>query len=141
MGAIDTSSELGARAEQRLRSDRTIWLATVGLDGAPDVRPGWFLWDGESFLLFSKPTAANVRDIASNPDVCLHLDPDEWGENVVIVTVRARIAPDRPRADETPAFVEKYAWGFERFEFTASEYADEYSTPITVAFESLRTYY
>ena len=141
VGAIDISSELGARAEQRLRSERTIWLATVALDGAPDVRPVWFLWDGASFLLFSKPTAAKLRAIAANPDVCLHLDPDEWGENVVIVTGKARIAPERPRADETPAFVEKYSWGFERFRFTASEYADEYSTPVSIVFESLRTYY
>jgi PPOX class probable F420-dependent enzyme len=141
LGAIDTSDELGARAERRLRSERTIWLATVAPDATPSVRPVWFVWDGDSVLLFSKPNAAKVRHIAANPSVCLHLDPDEWGENVVIVTGEARIAPDHPPADETRAYVEKYAWGFERLETTPSEYARAYSTPILIGFRGLRTYY
>ena len=141
MGAIDTGTELGARAEQRLRSERTIWLCTVAPDGAPSVRPVWFLWDGVTLLLFSRPRAAKVAHIAANANVCLHLDPDEWGENVVIVSGRARIAPDHPPADQTAAFVDKYAWGFDRFGFSAGEYAEDYSTAILVEVESLRTYY
>lgn len=141
MGAIDTSTELGARAERRLRDDRTIWLTTVGPHGAPMSRPAWFLWDGEHFLLYSQPGAAKVRHIEANPHVSLHLDADEWGESVVIVSGHARLAPDHPRADETPAFVAKYGWGFERFGFSASEYADDYSMPILVTLERLNTYY
>jgi PPOX class probable F420-dependent enzyme len=141
LGAIDTSTELGLRADQRLRSERTIWLATVSPEGATSVRPVWFVWDGESFVIFSKPTAAKVRDIAANPQVCLHLETDEWGENVVIVTGRARIAPDHPPVDETQAYVEKYAWGFDRLGVDAHDYAEEYSTPIVIALERLRTYY
>lgn len=105
------------------------------------MRPVWFVWDGESILIFSKPTAAKVRDIEANPEVCLHLETDEWGENVVIVAGRARIAPDHPPVDETPAYVEKYAWGFERLGVDAHDYAEEYSTPVVIAFERLRTYY
>jgi PPOX class probable F420-dependent enzyme len=141
LSTIDTSSELGARAERRLRSERTIWLATVAPDGAPSVRPVWFVWDGESFLVFSQPTSAKVRHIVANPKVCLHLDPDAWGENVVIVSGEARVAPDHPPADQTVAYVEKYAWGFERLGVSASDYASDYSTPILIAFKHLRTYY
>ena len=141
MGTIDTNTELGARAEQRLRSERTIWLITVAPDGTPSVRPVWFVWDGECFLVFSRPNAAKVRHIAENPKVCLHLDADDWGENIVIVSGEARVAPDHPPADQTPAYVEKYAWGFERLELSASAYADDYSMPILIAFERLRTYY
>ena len=141
MGAIDTSTELGARADRRLRTERTIWLATVDQDGAPSVRPVWFLWDGETFLLYSQPGVAKVRHIEAKPSVSLHLDADEWGESVVIVEGRARIASDHPRADEMPDFVEKYGWGFERFGFSANEYADDYSLPILVAFERLNAYY
>ena len=141
VGAIDTSTELGARAEQRLREERTIWMCTVGANGAPLVRPAWFLWDGERFVMYSEPGAAKVRHVEANPRVSLHLDPDEWGENVVIVTGRARVAPEEPRADKNEAFVEKYGWGFDRFGFTAAEYGADYSTPIVVEFERLRTYY
>jgi len=101
----------------------------------------WFVWDGESFLIFSQPNAAKVDHINANPSVCLHLDPDEWGENIVIVGGEARIAPDHPPADRTASYVEKYAWGFERLEVSVSEYASDYSTPILIAFKHLRTYY
>ena len=141
VGAIDTSTELGARAEQRLREERTIWMCTVGANGAPLVRPAWFLWDGERFVMYSEPGAAKVRHVEANPRVSLHLDPDEWGENVVIVTGRARVAPEEPPADKNEAFVEKYGWGFDRFGFTAAEYGADYSMPIVVEFERLRTYY
>jgi len=141
VGAIDITSELGERAEQRLRRERTIWLATVAPDGTPSVRPVWFVWDGDTFLVFSQPTSAKVRHIAANPSVCLHLDPDEWGENVVIVSGEARMAPDHPLADETPAYLEKYAWGFERLGVSASDYASDYSVPILITFKHLRTYY
>jgi PPOX class probable F420-dependent enzyme len=141
VGTIDTSTELGARAEQRLRSERTIWLVTVADDGSPHVRPLWFVWGGSSFLVFSRPKAAKVRHIVENPNVSLHLDADEWGENVVIVSGTARIASEHRAADKTPAYVEKYAWGFERLGVSAREYATEYSTPILIDFERLRTYY
>ncbi len=141
VGVIDTSNELAARAEQRLRSERTIWLATVAPDGAPVIRPVWFVWDGHSFLVYSQPSAAKVRHISANPRVCLHLESDAWGENIVIVTGEARVAPDHPPADQTVAYVEKYAWGFERLGVSASEYAGDYSTPILITFGRLRTYY
>ena len=57
--------------------------------------PLWFVWDGENFLIFSQPNKAKVRQINANPKVCLHLDPDAWGENIVIVSGEARIAPDQ----------------------------------------------
>lgn len=141
LGAIDTSSDLGARAEHRLRNERTVWLVTVAPDGSPSVRPVWFVWDGESFLVFSQPNAAKVRHIAENPKVCLHLDADAFGENIVIVNGEARIAPDHPPADQTAAYVEKYGWGFDRLGVSASAYAADYSTPILIAFGHLRSYY
>ncbi len=141
VGVIDTSTELGSRAEQRLRSDWTIWLATVAPDGAPAVRPVWFVWDGDRFLIYSQPGAAKVRHISANPRICLHLESDTWGENIVIVTGEAHVAPDHPPADQTVAYVEKYASGLERLGVSASEYAADYSTPILITFGRLRTYY
>lgn len=46
------------QADQRLRSERTIWLSTVDAAATHWVRPVWFLWDGERILVYSKPTAA-----------------------------------------------------------------------------------
>ena len=126
--------------EERLRAERTIWLATVDADGAPAVRPVWFLWEAGELFLYSKPTAAKVRHIEENPHVCLHLDPNEWGENVVIVFGEARFAPDRPRADECAPYIEKYRDGLERFELTAPGLGDDYSVAIAVEPRRFLTY-
>jgi hypothetical protein len=40
---LDTTSEAGARAEERLRNEGVAWLATVRPDGQPRSVPVWFL--------------------------------------------------------------------------------------------------
>jgi PPOX class probable F420-dependent enzyme len=126
--------------DARLRQDRTIWLATVDGDGVPFVRPVWFRWDGDHVLLYSRPTAAKVRHISRNPHVCLHLDPNEWGENVVIVAGEARLTDEYPRADEVGGYIEKYRDGLERFGLTAEQLGDDYSVAIEVTPTHFVTY-
>ncbi len=128
------------QAERRLRSERTIWLATVDAGATPWVRPVWFLWDGERILVYSKPTAAKVRHIETNPRVCLHLDPNEWGEDVVILTGEALLARERPRADASGPYIEKYRDALERFGMTAKQLGDEYSVPIEIEPTRILTY-
>ena len=50
---LDTTSEAGSRAEERLRNEEIAWLTTVRPDGQPQSVPVWFLWDGEGFLVYS----------------------------------------------------------------------------------------
>ncbi len=105
---IDTTSEFGARVAQRLKQEGIIWLTTVRSDGTPQPSPVWFLWDGETFLIYSQPGAPKVRNIARSPKVALHLNGDAWGYNIVILTGDARILEDAPSPTEVPAFVGKY---------------------------------
>ncbi len=105
---IDTTSEFGARVAQRLQQEGIIWLTTVRSDGTPQPSPVWFLWDGETFLIYSQPGAPKVRNIARSPKVALHLNGDAWGYNIVILTGDARILEDAPPPTEVPAFVGKY---------------------------------
>ena len=51
---IDPSTDFGARVERRLRDEIVIWLVTVGPSGAPEPAPVWFLWDGQSFVVYSR---------------------------------------------------------------------------------------
>ena len=71
---LDPSKPAHTRAEQRLRSERIAWLTTVRADGQAQSSPVWFLWDGQTFLLYSQPGAQKVRNLAANPKVALHLD-------------------------------------------------------------------
>lgn len=105
---IEPATEFGARIARRLRQDAIIWLTTVRGDRTPQPSPVWFLWDGETFLIYSQPDTPKLRNIAQSPTVALHLHTDAGGGDVVIVTGEARIVPDAPPAHEVAAFAQKY---------------------------------
>ena len=52
---LDVTTEWGQHAEQRLRTNIIGWLTTVGSDGRPYTVPVWFLWEGNTVLIFSQP--------------------------------------------------------------------------------------
>ena len=109
MGAlIDTTTEFGARAARRLRQDRIGWLVTVSRDGSPQPNPVWFLWDGESILVYSEPGRAKLRNIEANPRVALHLDSRSSGDDIVIVIARGAVDPTAPPVHQNPAYAAKY---------------------------------
>ena len=92
-----------------MREELIGWLITTSPDGTPQPVPVWFLWDRpDSFLVYSKPGTAKLRNIAERPRVALHLDGDGKGGDIVVVLGDAALADDPP-AHEVPAYVEKYA--------------------------------
>jgi len=80
---LGTTSEAGARAEERLRSEEVARRATVRPDGQPQSVPVWFLWDGEGFLVYSRPGARKLRNIEANPKINLNLNSNANGGDVV----------------------------------------------------------
>jgi PPOX class probable F420-dependent enzyme len=135
--AIDTSSAFGRRAERRLREEVIAWLVTVSRSGMPRPVPVWFLWEGESFLIYSRPDSPKVRNIERNPRVALHLDGNGRGGDIVVVTGEAAVSSDDPSADQVPAYVEKYRELIDRNGWTAHSFASDYSLPIRVRFGAL----
>jgi PPOX class probable F420-dependent enzyme len=63
-----------SHAERRLREEEIAWLTTVRADGQPQSVPVWFLWDGETFLVYSQPGRQKLRNIATNPRLGLNLN-------------------------------------------------------------------
>ncbi len=62
-----------------LAQEPVAWLGTTGPDGQAALVPTWFVWDGASFLVVSKPDARKVRNARRNPRVMLgiaSLGPD-----------------------------------------------------------------
>lgn len=129
---LDTGSEFGARVARRLREETIIWLTTVRADGRPQPSPVWFLWDGETVLIYSQPDKPKVRNIARNPKVALHFDGNGRGGDIVVLDGEARVAPDAPPADLIPELVEKYREGIARLGGTPASFAREYSVAIRV---------
>src|SRR5207248_10605972 len=66
--------------EERLRSEIMLWLSSVRPDGHPHLVPVWFLWNGETILIFSKPDQ-KIRNLRQNPNVVVSLDTAEQGDD------------------------------------------------------------
>ncbi|WP_199174707.1 pyridoxamine 5'-phosphate oxidase family protein [Halegenticoccus soli] len=76
--------------EERMRSDRNYWVATVGPRGRPHARPVWGVWVDGAFHCGGGETRW-ARNLASNPEIAVHR---ESGDEVVIVEgVAEKLAP------------------------------------------------
>ncbi|HET6171481.1 MAG TPA: TIGR03667 family PPOX class F420-dependent oxidoreductase [Gaiellales bacterium] len=135
---IDTSTPFGRRTERRLREEKVAWLVTTSDDLTPQPVPVWFLWDRPaSFLLYSKPGTAKLRNVAERPRVALHLDGNGEGGDVVVVLGAAALSDDPP-AHQVPAYVEKYAGFIARNSWTPESFAADYSVPVRIEASRLR---
>ena len=105
---LDVTTEWGQHAEQRLRSNIIAWLTTVGSDGRPYTAPVWFLWDGNTILIFSQPQKQKIRNLRKNARVTLALDDTKQGDDVVIVEGTAELLDNPEISVMLPAYVAKY---------------------------------
>jgi PPOX class probable F420-dependent enzyme len=128
----DAASDFGRRVRRRLQDEQIIWLSTVGADGTPQPNPVWFLWEGETLLIYSLPDAARLAHIARNPRVALHFDGNGQGGDIVVLAGEARVAPEDGPADAHAAFVAKYAEKIARSFGAPAHFAARYSTPLRV---------
>ncbi len=129
---IDRSTPFGARVHDRLQNDRMVWFTTVGTDGTPRPAPVWFLWDGETVLVYSKPSSLKLKHIERNPRVSLNLDGDGRGGDIVVITGSAKVDPSTPPANEVASYVEKFHAGILRIGMTHTAFAHAFSVPIRV---------
>ena len=129
---LDTTTEFGRRVARRLREELIAWLVTVRPDQSPQPVPVWFLWDEETFLVYSQPDTPKLRNIARSPRVALHLDGNGTGGDIVVLTGEARVVPDAPPANEIPAYVEKYRQGMTGIGMTPETFARAYSVALRV---------
>ena len=137
---IDPATEKGARADARLRSEHVAWLVTVGADGTPLPTPVWFLWDGDTVLVYSQREKPKLRHITANPRVALAMRTDELGDDIVVITGDAAVDPLAPAADQMPAYVEKYSGLIARLGADPAGFAGEYSVPIRIRPTKLRAW-
>ena len=120
-----------AHVNQRLQTDYIIWFATIHGD-RPHLVPVWFLWDGTSILIFSKPNTVKVRDIRKNSNVTLALEAGNEGDDVVLIEGEAVLLDPAAVSATLPAYVQKYAQLLQDMGVNAQAMAAEYSQPIRV---------
>lgn len=132
------TTPFGERVARRLRDEKIIWLTTTGADGTPQPFPVWFLWESDTFLMYTLPNAARLAHIQRNPRVALHFDGDRNGGDIIVFTGEARVNPDESPADQTPAYVEKYQAFIARSFGTPAQFAAKYPVPLRITPTKLR---
>ena len=136
---IDLSTPFGKAVQRHLEREYAIWLTTVDSSGTPQPRPVWFIWQDDSFLIFSKPNAYKVKHIARNPKVALHFNTDESGDqHVMVFTGEAAFDDACPPAHLVTAYFEKYKDGIASLNMTPEGFSMEYSRAIRIKPAELR---
>ena len=130
---IDLTSTFGQAVKEHLKNQYVIWLTTVDSNLTPQPRPVWFIWEDESFLIFSQAKAHKVAHIKKNPKVALHFNTDESGDkHVIVFTGEASIDTNCPPAYQADAYFEKYKQGISDLDLTPEEFSNEYSVALRI---------
>ena len=129
--ALDLSQPFGVKADRRLREDLMIWISSVRPDGRPHTVPVWFLWDGATLLIFSKPDQ-KVRNLQHDPRVMLGLDNTKDGSDVILIEGEATLLPPGEIDTTFPPYAAKYAGRFQRLNWSAENMATTYTQAIRI---------
>lgn len=128
---IDTTTEFGERTVRRLDQELIGWLTTVDASGGPQPTPVWFVWDGETALIYSQPNTPKLRNIAANPRVSLNLDGNKTGGDIIVLTGEARVDESAPASSAVSAYQTKYLNAIvHELKMTPESFAQEYSVPV-----------
>jgi PPOX class probable F420-dependent enzyme len=135
---IDPSTDFGKKVIFRLNDEEIIWLTTVADDLTPQPNPVWFLWDGESILIYTQASSKKVVNLLKRPRVSLNFDATDTGEDVVVFTGTAEFDSDAPPVDENRPYVEKYRLGLAALGSSPEQMGQEYNIKIRVRPDKVR---
>jgi PPOX class probable F420-dependent enzyme len=127
----DTTTEFGARVERRLRDEAIAWLTIVDPNGTPQPAPIWFVWDGESALIYSDRNAKRLAHLRKNPKVALQFDSDGNGGDIVVLTGEVTEDPGAPAPVDNPPYLAKYGDKIANASWTTPEvFAETFGIPL-----------
>ena len=121
-----------ADLDVRLRTEPIAWLTTVGPDGAPHIVPVWFLWDGEGFVVFSKPHARKVDNVSRNGRVMLAIGKPEDDFDVQLVEGDAMLLETAATRHLGVSIAGKYHEWMRAVGLTIDDFVSTYSQTIRV---------
>ncbi|HMS00498.1 MAG TPA: TIGR03667 family PPOX class F420-dependent oxidoreductase [Anaerolineales bacterium] len=137
---LNLNTKFGRVAKKHLKNEYFVWLTTVDSTGTPQPRPVWFIWEKDSFLIFSQEKAYKLKHIRKNPQVSLHFNSaDQQGDKrLIIFTGTAKTEKRSLPAHKVRAYMKKYKEGIKGLGTSPEQFSDEYSVAIRVAPAKLR---
>ncbi len=137
--SIDFKSDFGQKALAQLQDEHVVWLTTVGAKtDTPQPNVIWFLYQEDDVVIYTKPGAQRLENIAKNPKVSLNFNSPEDGEAMTVFTGTAIVDPAIKSVIHNQAYVEKYERWMENIGMTPQQMNDEFSVPIRITLEKLR---
>ncbi|WP_369166660.1 pyridoxamine 5'-phosphate oxidase family protein [Streptomyces sp. R28] len=92
----------------RLEKEMDVWVATADTDGLPCLVPLWFVWDGESLWLATRPTTPTGRNLRDGGRARLALGDTL---DVVLIDGDAQVyAAEEVPGAAAEAFLAKTGW-------------------------------
>jgi PPOX class probable F420-dependent enzyme len=134
----DAPPAFANHARRRLEQDLVAWLTTVGNDGAPQPNPIWFLWEGETILVYNRPDAHRLAHIHHRPEVAFNFDGNGRGGDIVVITGRAELLDGLPLPHELPAYLAKYSEDMIRVSGSPEAFSRAYPVPLRIHPRRLR---
>ena len=98
----------------------------------------WFVWDGETLLVYSEPNTHKLRHVERSPKVSVNFNTDFDGEHVGVLTGEARVDPDAPPPDENSDYLAKYGRGIAALGMTPAEVARDYNVALRITPRKMR---
>ena len=137
---IDFKSKLGRKALKHLKQEYFIWLTTVDSKGTPQPRPVWFVLEGDTLVIYSKPSAFKLKHILNNPNVSMHFNTQDpkGEEDVIVFSGISKIDPKGEPVNKNAAYMRKYRTGIKGLNSTPQQFTQEYSTVIRIKLTALR---
>lgn len=127
---MDGNDLARVRLRRFLETEPVLWLSSVSEGGAPHLVPTWFVWDGTTVVIVSKPGAVKVRNLRANPRAMLAVGDAEDDFDVGLLEARAVLSPE-PTPPGLPAgFAAKYAARIDELRLTPAQFAQIYSQVI-----------
>jgi PPOX class probable F420-dependent enzyme len=128
---LDLSDPKQAHIDERLRNNKIGWIISVRPDNRPHTAAVWYVWDGATILMFSKPKNQKVVNIRANPNVILALDDTNEGDDPIAFEGTAALVDD-VSIDQTQAYLDKYGDQIREFNWTPQSMAADYSQAIRI---------
>lgn len=79
-----TTVDLDRVKSEAARLSMWAHVATVGVDGAPDVTPVHPCWEGDTIWFMSGVSSVKARNIAQNAEVAMHWQVTEAGDGLEV---------------------------------------------------------
>jgi PPOX class probable F420-dependent enzyme len=137
MFRLDPADPDQARALERLSNDTVVWLTTVSPKVRPQPSAVWFLWDGETVLVYSADSP-RIKNIAVNPRIALHFNSDQHGDDISILYGEAAIHTETPPAKDVAGYRARYDGRVPAIGTDWDSFCDHYRFPIRIRLTGYR---